>query len=92
MKRTAMIVLLGFFIVSIGCTKIHSAKDVPRITKNELKAKLGAPDLVLLDVRTDSDWEKSDEKITGASRMDPETVDTWVDKLPKDKEIVLYCA
>jgi rhodanese-related sulfurtransferase len=92
MKRTLMIVLLGVFIVSVGCTKIHSSKDVPRITKEELKAKLGSPDLVLIDVRTGSDWEKSDEKITGALRMDPENVDTWVGTLPKDKEIVLYCA
>jgi rhodanese-related sulfurtransferase len=92
MKRTLMIVLLGAFIVSIGCTKIHSSKDVPPITKDELKAKLGSPDLVLIDVRTGSDWEKSDEKITGALRMDPGTVDTWVGTLPKDKEIVLYCA
>jgi rhodanese-related sulfurtransferase len=92
MKRTLMIVLLGVFIVSIGCTKIHSSKDIPRITKDELKAKLGSPDLVLIDVRTESDWEKSDEKITGALRMDPENVDTWVGTLPKDKEIVLYCA
>jgi rhodanese-related sulfurtransferase len=87
-----MIVLLGVFIVLVGCTKIHSSKDIPSITKEELKAKLGSPDLVLIDVRTGSDWEKSDEKITGALRMDPESVDTWVGTLPKDKEIVLYCA
>jgi rhodanese-related sulfurtransferase len=92
MKRTLMIVLLGVFIASVGCTKLDSSKDVPRITEEELKAKLGSPDLVLIDVRTGSDWEKSDEKITGALRMDPENVDTWVGTLSKDKEVVLYCA
>jgi rhodanese-related sulfurtransferase len=90
MKRTLLLTILLF--VFIGCTNIQSAKDVPRITKEELKAKLGSPDLVLLDVRAKSDWEKSDEKITGAVRMNPETVDTWAGTMPKDKEIVLYCA
>jgi rhodanese-related sulfurtransferase len=92
MKRTLTIVLLGVFIASVGCTKLDSSKDVPRITGEELKAKLGSPDLVLIDVRTGSDWEKSDVKITGALRMDPENVDTWVGTLSKDKEVVLYCA
>jgi rhodanese-related sulfurtransferase len=92
MNRTLFIVLLGVFIVCVGCAKVHSANDVPRITKQELKAKLGSPDLVLLDVRTRSDWEKSEEKITGALRVDPETVGAWIGTLPEDREIVLYCA
>ena len=48
--------------------------------------------MVLIDVRTESDWKKSDEKITGAIRMDPAAVDIWAATLPKDKEIILYCA
>jgi rhodanese-related sulfurtransferase len=47
---------------------------------------------MLIDVRTAGDWEKTGEKITGAVRMDPQTVDSWAGTLPKDKEIVLYCA
>ena len=84
--------ILGVFIMFIGCTHAQSTKDVPRITKEELKAKLGSSNMVLLDVRARSDWEGSNEKITGAVRMDPDAVDTWADTLPKDKEIVLYCA
>jgi rhodanese-related sulfurtransferase len=92
MKRTSLLAILGVLVVVIGCMHMQSAKDVPRITKEELKAKLGSPNLVLLDVRAKSDWEESHEKITGALRMNPDTVDTWADTLPKDKEIVLYCA
>jgi rhodanese-related sulfurtransferase len=55
-----------------------------------MKAKLGSPDVVLLDVRFKDDWESSNEKITGAVRMDPQTVYAWSSTLPKDKEIVLY--
>jgi rhodanese-related sulfurtransferase len=48
--------------------------------------------MILIDVRAESDWGRSDEKITGAIRMDPEAVDAWAAKLPTDKEIILYCA
>jgi len=92
MKKWVPVVALGIFIVFIGCTKIQSAQDVPRISKEELKAQLGSAGIVLIDVRTESDWEMSDEKITGAARMDPETVDAWAVTLPKDKGIILYCA
>ena len=92
MKKWVSVAAVVFFIVLIGCTKIQSAQDVPRISKDELKAKLGSPVMVLIDVRTESDWGMSNEKITGAVRMDPETVDAWAATLPKDKEIILYCA
>lgn len=92
MKKWGLLAVLGIFAVLIGCTTTQSAQDAPRISKDELKAKLGSPGMVLIDVRTENDWAKSDVKITGAVRMDPETVDVWAATLPKDKEIVLYCA
>jgi len=92
MKRVLSLAILGVFVVLIACTNMQGANDVPRISKDEMKSKLGSPDVVLLDVRAKHDWERSDEKITGAIRMDPQTVDNWADTLPKDKEIILYCA
>jgi hypothetical protein len=92
MKRVLLLAMLGVLLVFVACTNVRSGKDVPRVLKDDLKAALGSPDLVLIDVRAQNDWEKSGEKITGAVRMDPKTVDTWAGTLPKDKEIVLYCA
>jgi rhodanese-related sulfurtransferase len=92
MKKWVSLAALGILIVFIGCTTIQRTQDVPRIPKDELKANLGSPDVVLIDVRAESDWKKSGEKITGAIRMDPEAVDSWAATLPKDKEIILYCA
>ena len=94
MKRVLLPVMLGILVVVvfIACTNVRSIKNVPRVSKDYLKAKLGSPDLILIDVRSQIDWEKSNDKITGAVRMDPKTVDTWSETLPKDKEIVLYCA
>jgi rhodanese-related sulfurtransferase len=90
-KRLFIAGLLIFFMVGVLATFTRSA-DVPRMTKDELKAMLGNPDLVVIDVRAQRDWKKSDLKIQSAVREDPETVDSWADKYPKDKTIVLYCA
>ena len=65
--------------------------DVPRMTKEELKAKPGSPDLVIIDVRTSHDWQDSDAKIKGAVREELNRLGSWIDKYPKEKTIVLYC-
>lgn len=92
MKRAVLLAVLGVITVFVACTNVQSAKDAPRISKEELKAKLGSPDLVLIDVRTRKDWDMSSDKITGAIRMDPEALDDWAGTLAKEKEIILYCA
>jgi hypothetical protein len=83
-----LIILLG---LGMFATSILSA-DVPRMTKEELKELLGNPDLVLLDVRSSSDWKSSDLMIKGAIREEPKETNAWANKYPRDKIIVLYCA
>ena len=92
MKRRLFIGIL-FFSLGMGMyvTSVLSA-DVPRMTKDELKALLGNPDLVILDVRASSDWTASDLKIKGAVREDPSDTESWANKYSKDKTLVLYCA
>lgn len=62
----------------------------PRMTKEELKALLSHPDLIIIDVRYGRAWTGSDSKIQGAVREDPEGLKTWADKYSKDKTIVFY--
>jgi predicted sulfurtransferase len=69
-----------------------AAADAPRMSKEELKSRLGDKDIVVIDVRTGSDWKKSDSKIRGAVREDPEDAASWARKYTKEKTIVLYCA
>jgi hypothetical protein len=90
-------VMRGLFVVlfmlAMGIGTVASGKEAPRITKEELKAMLGKPDLIIIDVRTISDWQRSKEKIKGAIRENPEeSTKAWAAKYPKDKTIVLYCA
>ncbi len=53
---------------------------------------LGKPDVIIIDVRTNYDWDKSKEKIKGAVREEGTKFNSWMKKYPKDKTIVLYCA
>jgi hypothetical protein len=42
------------------------------MTKEELKSLLGNPGIIVVDVRIADDWKRSDSKIKGAIREDPE--------------------
>lgn len=87
--------LLGCLVLFLGMgmfvSPIRSA-EVPRMTKDELKAMFGNSDLVILDVRESSDWKSSDLKIQGAIREEPEQIKSWFEKYSKGKIVVLYCA
>ncbi len=66
-------------------------KTVPRMRKEELKPMLGNPDVIIIDVRIKSHWNKSKVKIPGAFRENPiGNIKSWEDKYPKDKTIVIY--
>jgi rhodanese-related sulfurtransferase len=65
---------------------------VTKMTKEELRAKLDSPDVVIVDVRLGKDWKASEEKIKGAVRVDAAEIESLATKYPKDKTLVLYCA
>jgi hypothetical protein len=90
-KRIFIVMIFIFFVAGLLAT-FAIAADVPKMTKDELKAMLGNPDLIVMDVRLGLDWTGSDLKIQGAVREDPNAVESWANKYPKDKTFVFYCA
>jgi len=86
-----VLVAVSLAAIGLGFEKGQAA-DVPRMSKEELKAQLGNPDIIIMDVRTEGDWKSSQYKISGAVRENPSTVESWMAKYPKDKTLVLYCA
>ncbi len=92
MKKRLFLALLFIFFMVEGCTMFEKSVDAPRMTKEELRAVLGNPDLLIIDVRYGKDWTDSDLKIRGAIREDPEAFKSWASKYPKDKTLVFYCA
>lgn len=85
-------IMLGLTLVSLLLQASVAQSAVEKITKEELRAKLGSPDVVIVDVRLGRDWKASEEKITGAIRVDPAAVESLAATYPKDKTLVLYCA
>ena len=77
MKRKLLIVLVLISWPGVWLT-LGVSEDAPRMTKDELKAMLGNPDLTIIDVRYGKDWTGSDMKITGAVREEPGQVKSWL--------------
>ena len=90
-KNITSLIILPFLILLTGIS-MSAAVDVPTITKEELKAQLDSSDVMILDVRTVTDWKSSEFKIKGAMRADPNEFDSWAATYPKDKTLILYCA
>ena len=89
----SMIPCILLLIFGSGCALLPEREvQVPWMTQEELKARLGCPEIIILDVRKKPDWDKSDRKIPGAFHEDYERVKEWAGKYPRDKNLVLYCA
>jgi len=93
MTHRYKIALNLLFLISLlaGLSAIASASDVSKISKEELNSMLNDPDLVIIDVRRERDWKSSSLKIRGAVWEDFLDADTWAQKYPTNKTIVLYC-
>jgi hypothetical protein len=65
---------------------------IARITVDELKEKLDSgEELVIVDLRHSVDFEADPETIPGAFRMDAKELEEKNDRLPRDREVILYC-
>jgi len=65
---------------------------IGRITPDELKRKIDAgEELVIVDLRHSMDFEANPETIPGAFRIDAKELEQKNDRLPHDREVILYC-
>ena len=63
------------------------------ISHADLRKVLSQPDsAVILDLRRDSDYDKDTVSVPSARRLHPDKIAEWSGSLPKDKEILLFCA
>ena len=81
-----------FIVISVILSGLALAENIPLITKEDLRARLGDDNISILDVRAGRDWSYSEFKITGAIRVEPAANNQWADKFDKGKSYVLYCA
>ena len=83
---------MGLIFALVGCFQnVAMDTKAPKMAKEDLKLLLDNPELIVLDVRLAEEWKKSDRKIKGAVREDPEKdFKTWTSKYSRDKTLVFY--
>lgn len=65
---------------------------IARISVDELKAKIDSgEDLVIVDLRHSLDFEAEPATIPGAMHMDAKELEEKEDRLPRDREVILFC-
>jgi len=63
------------------------------INPEDLKEQISSrKDILVLDVRRKSDYDADKDTLPNALWRDPEKVDEWSRELPRDKNVVIYCA
>jgi membrane protein DedA with SNARE-associated domain/rhodanese-related sulfurtransferase len=66
---------------------------IARITPEELKEKIdGGEDVIIVDLRHSIEFEAQPETIPGALHMDAAELEEASEAIPRDREIVLFCA
>src|SRR6266481_728774 len=66
---------------------------IARITPEELKGKIDAgEDVIIVDLRHALDFQAQPETIPGALHMDAAELEEAHEVIPRDREIVLFCA
>jgi membrane protein DedA with SNARE-associated domain len=65
---------------------------IARITPEELRRKIDSgEDVFIVDLRHWSEFEAEDARLPGALRMRPEEIEQHQEKIPRDRDIILYC-
>jgi len=85
----ALFILVAVFTLPASTSAVA---NVDKMTKEELKKIMGEENVLILDVRAVRDWSSSEFKIKGADRTAPQDFQSWSNKYPKDKILVLYCS
>lgn len=83
-------VLLAGVAINVDPTDASSSGDIPFISIEELKDKLGVPSVVILDVRIPKHIAASRFKVKGAVWVNPKEIDQWINLFSKDSTYVLY--
>jgi rhodanese-related sulfurtransferase len=89
--RFMKVFIVALSVAMMGVFAVATiASEVTRISVEELKAMLGNPDVIILDVDRKGNWEDRDRKILGAVRENPKEIESWMNRYPKDKTLILY--
>jgi rhodanese-related sulfurtransferase len=92
------LLMLSLAIVNQAATGQDKSPQIERISAEELKTKLAAKrPLTIIDVRASSAYVYSDKKIKGAIRVKLRRLKSRLSlpplrDIPRDREVITYCA
>lgn len=89
-KKAAVFIITLLMLAAIPAFA-RMDDDVPRITVQELKARLDRREnITVVDVRSRGSYERSKVKIKGAVRIPPDELNERASELPMGSELVFY--
>jgi membrane protein DedA with SNARE-associated domain len=87
--------VVGFVVYRAWLYTRHRLnRYVRRVSAADVAARLklaGAPDVIVADVRSHGYYDEGEQRVRGSIRIEPNNLDTFVESLPKDTPIYLYC-
>lgn len=90
-----VVAVIAFFAYRFWLYRKHRVyRVVPRIQVIELASKLQSEEsekILLVDVRSHGYYDSGAARIRGSIRLEPNNLPQEIDKLPRDKDIYLYC-
>lgn len=94
-RKTIFAVLCFIIVISIGCSQtvktVPSAAECKKISALEAKAAMDSEDCIILDVRSQGDYEK--EHIGNAVLLPRTEIEADAESIipDKDAKILIYC-
>ncbi len=97
-REVAWVIFVG--VVGFVCYRVwlywrqRLNRYVRRVSPGDVAARLnleGAPDIIIADVRSHGYYDEGEQRVQGSIRIEPNNLDAFIETLPKDVPIYLYC-
>lgn len=97
-RAVTWVVFVG--VVGFVCYRVwlyarqRMSRFVRRVSVSDVAARMklqGAPDIIIADVRSHGYYDQGEQRVRGSVRIEPNNLDSFVEALPKDTPIYLYC-
>jgi membrane protein DedA with SNARE-associated domain len=86
---------IGFVLYRLALyARYRLNRSVRRVKVSDLEARQkleGAPDIIIADVRSHGYYDQGEQRVQGSIRIEPNNLDAFIETLPKDTPIYLYC-
>lgn len=97
-RAVAWVIFVG--VIGFVCYRVwlyarqRLNRFVRRVSVTDVAARMnlqGAPEMIIADVRSHGYYDQGEQRVRGSVRIEPNNLDSFVESLPKDTPIYLYC-